>query len=81
MISGYGRSGSGETGWRRSAWGWSWGWSGWERSAQKNFAFFPSPATIFALFDFLWVSSRGILVVFEAPEPSNVCVWSSLAVV
>ena len=28
--------------------------------------FFPSPATIFALFVSLWVSSRGILVVFEA---------------
>ena len=24
----------------------------------------------------LWVSSRGILVVFEAPEPSNVHVWA-----
>ena len=40
-------------------------------------AFFSSPATMFALFVSLWVSSRGILVVFEASEPSNVRVWSS----
>ena len=32
-------------------------------------AFFPSPAPIFVLFLSLWVSSRGILVVFEAPGP------------
>ena len=47
----------------------------------QNFAFFfPSPATIFALFDSLW----GLLVellVFEAPGPSNVNVWCSPAVV
>ena len=43
--------------------------------------FFPSPATIFALFVSLWGSSRGFLVVFEAPGPSNVHVWSSRAVV
>ena len=30
---------------------------------------------------FLWGSSRGILVLFEAPGPSNVHVWSSRAVV
>ena len=29
----------------------------------------------------LWVFSRGILVVFEAPGRSNVRVWSSLVVV
>ena len=31
--------------------------------------------------EFLWGSSRGILVVFEAPGPSNVRVWSSQVVV
>ena len=43
--------------------------------------FSPSPAP-FSLFLSLslWVSSRGILLVFEAPEPSNVRVWCSLAV-
>ena len=46
----------------------------------QNFAFlFRSAAPIFALFASLWVSSRGILVVFEAPEPSNVRVWSPRA--
>ncbi len=30
-------------------------------------AFFPCPTTIFVLFFPLWGSSRGILVVFEAP--------------
>ena len=53
---------------------------GWDTEAQ-NFAFFSSPARIFALFVSLWVSSRGILVVFEAPERSYVRVWSSLVVV
>ena len=43
--------------------------------------FFPSPATKFVLFFPLWGSSRGILVVFEAPGRSNVHVWSSLVVV
>ena len=43
--------------------------------------FFPSPATKFVLFFPLWGSSRGILVVFEAPGRSNVRVWSSLVVV
>ena len=41
-------------------------------------AFFPSPAAKFVLFFPLWGSSRGILVVFEAPGRSNVRVWSSL---
>ena len=35
----------------------------------------------FAVSVSLWVSSRGILVVFGAPGPSNVHVWSSLVVV
>ena len=43
--------------------------------------FFPSPAAKFVLFFPLWGSSRGILVVFEAPGRSNVHVWSSRAVV
>ena len=52
------------------------------RVGAQNFAlFFPSPATKFVLFFPLWGSSRGILVVFEAPGRSNVHVWSSRAVV
>ena len=41
--------------------------------------FFPAPAAKFVLFFPLWGSSRGILVVFEAPGRSNVL--SSRAVV
>ena len=37
--------------------------------------YFPSPATIFFP-SFSWGSSRGILVVFEAPGPWNVHVWA-----
>ena len=52
---------------------------GWEA---RNFALFsPSPASPFSFFFSLWVSSRGILVVFGAPGQSNVHVWSSGAVV
>ena len=61
-----------------------WGPEGWGPEvwgAQKFRAFFPSPATVSFFFVSLWVSSRGILVVFEAPEPSIVHVWSSRAVV
>ena len=52
------------------------------RVGAQNFAlFFPSPAGNF-IFSFLsGGSSRGILVVFEAPGHSNVRVWSSLVVV
>ena len=39
-------------------------------------AFFPCPAAKFVLFFPLWGSSRGILVVFEAPGGSNVRVWA-----
>ena len=39
------------------------------RRAKISRFFFSSPATSFALFVSLWVSSRGILVVFEAPQP------------
>ena len=39
-------------------------------------SFFHSPATKFVPFFPLWGSSRGILVVFEAPGRSNVHVWS-----
>ena len=43
----------------------------------QNFAlFFPSPAAKFVLFFPLWVSSRWIVVVFEAPGRSNVHVWA-----
>ena len=54
--------------------GWGPRWVGPERWGAQNFAlFFPFPATIFALFVSLWVSSRGILCCcFEAPGPSNV---------
>ena len=57
-----------------------------ERGAQKGGApkgggpkfraFFPSSATIFILLSLSWGSFRGILVVFEAPWPSNVHVWA-----
>ena len=53
------------------------GW-GPKAGGPKFRSFFPSPAPIFALFLSLWRSSRGILVVFQAPGPSNVHVWSSL---
>ena len=42
----------------------------------KMSLFFPSSSPIFVLFLSLWGSSRGILVVFEAPGPSNVHVWA-----
>ena len=45
----------------------------------SRFFFLSRP--IFALFVSLWGSSRGFLVVFEAPGRSNVHVWSSRAVV
>ena len=50
------------------------------RGEPKNSLFFPSPASIRS-FSLSGGSSRGILVVFEAPGPSNVHVWSSRAVV
>ena len=51
-----------------------WEFEGWEA---QNFAlFFPSPAAKFVLFFPLWGSSRGFLVVFEAPGHSNVHVWA-----
>ena len=52
------------------------------RVGAQNFAlFFPSPATVFILFSLSFGLFRGILVVFEAPGPSNVRVWSSRVVV
>ena len=39
-------------------------------------SFFPSPATIFIPYSLSWGSSRGILVMFEAPGPTSVCVWA-----
>ena len=53
---------------------------GWEPEISRFF-FFPSPAKKFVLFFPLWVSSRGIVVVFEASGDSNVHVWSCLVVV
>ena len=53
------------------------GWGG-----AQNFApFFSLSRHRFAFSVSLWGSSRGILVVFEAPGRSNVHVWSSRAVV
>ena len=47
------------------------------QNPEKFRAFFSSLSRHpFALFVSLWVSSRGILVVFEAPGPSNVHVWA-----
>ena len=60
-----------------------WSFEGWgpKGGRPKNSRFFPSPAAKFVLFFPLWGSSRGFLVVFEAPGHSNVHVWSSRAVV
>ena len=63
-----------------------WGPEGWgpEGCEAQNFALFSLSRPHFRSFFFslsLWGSSRGILVVFEAPGPSNVHVWSSRAVV
>ena len=44
-------------------------------------SFFSLSRHHFALLVSIWVSARGILVVFEAPERSNVHVWSSRVVV
>ena len=56
------------------------GW-GPEGEGAKISRFFPSPALFLLFFVSLWVSSRGILVLFEALEPSILHVWSSRAVV
>ena len=76
----WGPEGWGPEGWGPEGWGpEGWGPEGW---GARNFAlFFPFPTTKFGLFFPLWGSSRGILVVFEAPGRSNVHVWSSWAVV
>ena len=52
-----------------------WGPEGWEGPKIFALFFFSLSRPIFALFVFLWVSSRGILV-FEAPGESNVHVWA-----
>ena len=44
-------------------------------------AFFPSRPHFRSFSLSLWGSSRGILVVFDAPGPLNVYVWSSRALV
>ena len=62
--------GWGPEGWGPEGWGPKmWGPEGW---GAQNFAlFFPCPTAKFVLFFPLWRSSRGILVVFEAPGLSN----------
>ena len=55
-----------------------WGPEGW---GAQHFALFSPLPPHFCSFFFLWGSSRGILVVFEATGPSNVDVWSSRVVV
>ena len=65
-----------------------WGPEGWEPKPRKGGApkggrpkisrfFFPSPAPIFILSPVSWWSSRGILVLFEAPGPTctNGILW------
>ena len=52
-----------------------WGPEGWR--LPKFRAVFPSPASMFALFLSLWVSSRGILVVFEVVGP-EMCTFEVL---
>ena len=70
---------SGPEGWGVEGWGAEgWGPEGWGPESSR---FSSLSHHRFALFVSLWVSSRGILVVFEAPEPSNVHVWSSGVVV
>ena len=56
------------------------GWGARKVEAQNFALFFPVPPQQFVLFFPLWGASRGILVVFEAPVPWNVHVWSSRAV-
>ena len=82
---GWGLKGGGPEGWGPAALrleGWGPEGVGARRGGgAQNFAlFFPSPAPIFALFFFfflsLWGSSRGLLVVFEARGPSNVQTWA-----
>ena len=56
-----------------------WGPEGWGPKISRSF--FPLPPQFFVLFSLSFGLFRGILVVFEAPGPSNVHVWSSRAVV
>ena len=71
----FGPEGSGTAAWgpegRAPRWGGPKVW-GPKVGGPKFRFFFPSPAPIFALFLSLWGSSRGNLVVFEAPGPLNV---------
>ena len=46
----------------------------WEFQISRFLFHLPLPFSLF--FPLSWVSSRGILVVFEAPGPSNVHVWA-----
>ena len=69
---GWGPEGVGQ---RRGGAAKGWGPEGW---GAQNFAlFFPSPATIFTLSSLAWGSSRGIVVVFEAPGP-RMCTFGVL---
>ena len=69
--------------WSPEGWGpEGWGPEGW--GPEISLFFFPSPATVFILFSLSFGLFRGILVVFEAPGPSNVplkialSTWQSL---
>ena len=53
-----------------------WGLEGWE--APKFALFVPSPAPIFALFVSLWVSCRGIFVVFFEGRDPQMCTFGVL---
>ena len=70
----------GPEGWGPEGWapeGWApegWGPEGWGPKISRFF--FPSPATVFS-FSLSFGLFRVILVVFDAPGPSNVHVWSS----
>ena len=78
VALGGGRGGVDSEGWgpRGCFWKGGWGPEGW---GAQNFAFFPSRHNLLSFFSLLGVF-RGILVVFEAPGPSNVHVWNSRAV-
>ena len=97
VPEGWGPEAWGPEAWGPEAWGLeAWGPEAWGPEPRKNGApkggapkgrgpkisrFFSLSRHHFALFVSIWVSARGILVVFEAPEPFNVRVWSSRVVV
>ena len=87
------RKSGGPEGWAPEGWGakprksegpegWGpkgWGPGGW--GPKNSRFFFPLPPQFFFFFSLSFGFFRGILVVFEAPGPSNVHVWSYRAVV